>query len=215
MLHVMRLIRYDFLTNRRLFFCSGCELSTPVMFAKLCNNKFLLFKEQTGDWLTEEKSLYSSSCSLARLLCGTRHQSISELFENSSLSHSWETISDAKKKKQTNNKENPRARSLWTTATNRCCAGGFSPSNNTHPPLCRPAPQRETDVGVLGEAVCELLKVTTGCRTQRKREPVKLPSIQITWQWTLRTSRSFSNPPPVSQWTSMLESFVSVLVWIH
>lgn len=128
----MRFMRYD-------FFCSGCELSTPAMFVKLRNNKFLLFKEQTGDWLTEEKNLSSSSCSLAQLLCGTRHQSLSDLFENSSLSHSWETIAEAKKK------INPRTHSLWTTATNSCCAGLFSPSNNTHPLLCRPAPQRETD----------------------------------------------------------------------
>lgn len=87
----MRIIRYDF--------CSRRELSTPAMFAKLCS-KFLLFKEQTGDWLTEENNLSSSFCILARLLCGTRHQSVSNFFENSSLSHSWETISDAKKKKK-------------------------------------------------------------------------------------------------------------------
>lgn len=56
------------LTSRHLFFCSGCELSVAAMFCDTCNNKFLLFKEHTGDWLTEEKSFSSFFCSLAPLL---------------------------------------------------------------------------------------------------------------------------------------------------
>lgn len=49
MVHSFEVYEYGFLTKHHLFFCSGCELLTPAMFAKLCNNKFLLFKEQTGD----------------------------------------------------------------------------------------------------------------------------------------------------------------------
>lgn len=191
----MRIIRYDF--------CSRRELSTPAMFAKLCS-KFLLFKEQTGDWLTEEKNLSSSFCILARLLCGTRHQSVSNFFENPSLSHSWETISDAKKKKK-----DPRVYSVWTTATT-----GFSPPNNTHPLLYKPERTRSFEQ-FLENLTVSCWRSQQGAELREGENLWSFPSIQITWWWTFV-------PPGASQilhlsvsQSGMLESFVSLLVYIH